>query len=292
MEVWDCHLLFGTDHWMRMNNTTLPFFNKQCAPVLANDTFSIGRSFITPFPSSPDQAYAEENALIFEAAEKSATGIPVYALNPNNTANRNTVQRFTDGREQCGIILWPILCQMDLSALIQDPWFRDFMEHFKGWIYIHTAAGNEEDLGRVKKQGNYNAKQVLELAQAFPKNKFILGHLLRLSVDELWAAREMDNVVLDTSLVSGQLRWFEKGKNVFPAASSGKMMTLSAKQILECLIGEYQLSKKLVFGSSYPYCQWWGYSYDDEIRLITGLNVSDRIKQDILCGNIREFLGL
>ena len=286
MTVWDGHLLFGIDHWMHLNNPTLPYTNGQ--HQISEDVVC---SLITPFPSSPNQAYLEENQRIFDYVRKNPSAIAVFALNPSSPENREAVSDFVSRQPCCGIVLWPILCRMDLSELVRDGWFRDFMNRFSGFTYIHTGAGNEQALGRVAKQGSYGPQQVLAVAEAFPKNKFILGHLLRLSEEELRKAKHMDNVVLDTSLISGHQRWFERDVNVFPAVTAGELAQLSPGEILEKLCGEYGLGKKLVFGSSYPYCQWWGSSYEDELRLITEAKISQEMKQDILQGNLQRFLG-
>ena len=105
-------------------------------------------------------------------------------------------------------------------------------------------------------------------------------------------AKQMDNVVIETSGISGHLRWFENNQNVFPAYDAFQYSNMEATQILEDLINNKGMADKIVFGSSYPFSCWWDYKLIDEINLINALNIKDEIKNKILYENIRNFLNL
>ena len=117
----------------------------------------------------------------------------------------------------------------------------------------------------MQKLGNYGPQDAINFARAFPNKKFIMGHLLRASVKALEMAKQMDNVVIETSGISGHLRWFENNQ---------------------------RMADKIVFGSSYPFSCWWDYKLIDEINIINALNIKDEIKNKILYENIRNFLNL
>ncbi len=287
-QIIDVHLLYGEDFWLKQNKPDLAHKNSTSGNQLV--------SFILPFPSSKDNLYIPENEIIAKASLSSDHLVPVFALNPLSEENIENVWRLTDNLKFFGIIIWPILCNIDLKKLIDNKPFRDFLhaqednEHF--FVEIHTGAGNEKDIGRVRELGNYLPLDVVNVAKAFPKIKFILTHALRLSVPALTEAKKLSNVVIDTNGISCQKRWFENGQNVFPAYDAGKMKDMNSDEIFQYLYNELGLSEKLVFGSSYPYSLWWGFDVEHEINLVKNCGLPSSATNKILKENIIRFLNI
>lgn len=285
-KIIDSHHLVGVDYWLSKNNKELEYKNN----INAIKNHDI-KAFIYPFPSSKNQLYISENETIYTCAKNNPDSvIPVFALNTNYDTSYRCIEEYLKEFNICGIVIWPILCNIDLLKLKDDKRFIKLCKEYKFFIYVHVGAGNEEDIKRVKKVGNYTPLDAIKFAKDFNYKKIILGHMLRLSIDSLKQASNMDNVVIETSGVSSQKRWYENNQNVFPSYDAGELKELSSREILEYCVRKMKLENKLVFGSSFPYSLWWKYDLKDEIDLIEQLDVSDDVKNKILHDNIIEFL--
>lgn len=286
--VIDVHMLYGEDFWLKNNKPQLIHKNDK----LSDDEVS----FILPFPSSKNNLYIAENELVAKASLKSNNIIPVFAFNPQLKQNVECVKKLSENLEFFGIIIWPILCGIDLKKVIDNAEFKDFLDsqsdkrHF--FVEIHTGAGNEKNIGRVSEMGNYLPMDVVNVAKAFPKIKFILTHSLRLSLPALDEAKKLENVVISTEGISSQKRWFENSQNVFPAYDAEYLGNLDSREIIRCLYNDLGYCDKLVFGSSYPYSMWWGFDVDSEINLIKNCGLSSDAIHKILKNNILNFLRL
>lgn len=291
MEFIDAHYLVGTDYWLSKNLTKMPHteYLEEFSRVNIEKN---NKALIYPFPSSEDGKYTKENREVFELYKKDKNLIPVFALNINYKECFFSVENYLKKCTRAGIVIWPILCDINVGAIETNQDFITFANNNEFFIYIHVAALNEKDIGRVKKLGNYGPQDAINFAKAFPNKKFILGHLLRASVESLEKAKSMDNVVVETSGISGHLKWYENNKNVFPAYDAKEYMTMEAENILEDLINNKKMENKLVFGSSYPFSYWWKSDLRDEINLIKGLNIEKSIKDKILYKNLQEFLKI
>lgn len=284
----DTHLLYGQDYWLKNNK-----------PQLAHSNFKICNNrytFIVPFPSCEDNSYIYENKLVLKKAIENKNVIPVFAFNPLNIKNIEFIKSIEKNISVFGIIIWPILCNINLNKLLTNSAFCELLhsqegnEHF--FVEIHTGAGNEKDIGRVDKLNKYLPLDLINIAKSFPKNKFILTHALRLSIPALIEAKKLDNVMIETSGISSNKNWFENNKNVFPSYDAGYLSEIDPKSIVKCLCFDFELSNKLIFGSGYPFSCWWGYDIQDEINLIINSGLSKCEIKNILKENIFEFLKL
>lgn len=285
-EIIDIHHLVGEDYWLSINKKELAYKNNiDC--IMKNNI----KAFIYPFPSSKSQLYLEENNMVNEYALKNENDIvPVFALNTNLEESYNSIEKYIKNFKFFGIIIWPILCNIDLTELENDIRFKKFCEKYNFFIYIHVGAGNEEEIKRVKKVGKYTPQDAIKFAKFFKNKKIILGHMLRLSYDSLIETKNLENVVIDTSGISSQKRWYENNCNVFPSYDAKCLKDMNDTEVLEYCVNVMGLQNKLVFGSSYPYSLWWKFDLQDEIKLIEELKIDEEDKEKILSKNIKKFL--
>ena len=287
-KIIDSHHLVGLDYWLSKNKRELEYKND----ITAIKNHNI-KALICPFPSSENQLYISENEMICAYAKNNANNvIPVFALNTNYDESYRCIEEYFKAFDVCGIVIWPILCDVDLLKLKEDKRFVNLCQEYDFFIYLHVGAGNEKDIKRVEKIGNYTPQDAIEFAREFSYKKIILGHMLRLSIDSLEKASIMDNVVVETSGVSSQKKWYENEQNVFPSYDAGELKNMDSKEILEHCVKKMNLEDKLVFGSSFPYSLWWKYDLKDEIGLIEQLDISEDAKDKILYNNIRKFLKI
>jgi predicted TIM-barrel fold metal-dependent hydrolase len=288
----DDHVLFGIDYWLSLNLQTRDHRNDYLRMKKMNYTSYI--TLIMPFPSSPNNLYLNENFIVSEAATRHNCYIPVFAYNPFKKDNDVQVRRLLKKHKLAGIIIWPILCQIDLEKLIDDVAFRSLLkekeEEVNFFVCIHTGAGNEQDVGRVEKIGHYLPKDVVNVAESFPRIKFILTHLLRFSLPSIVRAANLSNIIIDTGGLSCQKRWFENGRNIFPAYDSGVMEDMSSSEALKFLVDNIKIENQLSFGSSFPFSMWWNFDIEDEIKLIETCEISNEAKEKIFYKNICKFL--
>lgn len=285
-KIIDSHHLVGVDYWLSKNKRELEYKN-DIKIIKKHDI----KALIYPFPSSENQLYFSENETIYVHAKSNPDSIiPVFALNTNYDESYRCVEKYLKEFNICGIVIWPILCDIDLLSLKDDKRFVKLCKDYNFFIYVHVGAGNEENIKRVTKVGNYTPQDAIKFAKEFNYKKIILGHMLRLSMDSLKHTSNMNNVVIETSGISSQKRWYENNQNVFPAYDARELKELSSKEVLEYCVKNMNLENKLVFGSSFPYSLWWKYDLKDEINLIEQLNVSNEIKNKILYENIIKFL--
>lgn len=288
----DDHVLFGRDYWLFKNKPERDYYNDN--PRMVKLGYVSHLSFIMPFPSSENNVYFNENLLISKAAIEHKCYVPVFAFNPYRTANIEQVSILLKHFPVAGIIIWPILCGIDLDKLKTNQEFISLLESKSNnpnfFVCIHTGAGNEKDIGRVGELGHYLPEDVVNVAEAFSKTKFILTHLLRFSIPSLERAAKLKNIMIDTNGLSCQKRWFENGQNVFPSYDAGMLADMGSNEALEHLIVKMNLSKKLIFGSSFPYSLWWNFNLENEIKLITKSNITEQNKNDILYKNLERFL--
>lgn len=286
-KIIDAHHLVGEDYWLSKNKTELAFRNN-IDKILEEKI----NALIYPFPSSQNQLYINENSIINEYAIKNKNIVPVFALNTNYKESYARIEKYANNFKCFGIVIWPILCNIDLTTLKDNMDFVEFCKKYNFFIYVHVGAGNEKDIKRVEKLGDYTPVDALQFAKNFYWKKIILGHMLRLSFQSLTEAKKQNNVLIETSGISSQKRWFENGQNVFPSYDAKIFKNMDSKEILEYCINEMKLEDKLTFGSSYPYSLWWNYDLKDEIELINKLEVSKKIKDKILYDNVSKFLNL
>ena len=291
IEFIDAHYLVGTDYWLSQNLPERPH-KEYLEEFNRVNKEKENMALIYPFPSSEDGKYTKENKEVYELYKNNSNIIPVFALNTNYEECYKEVENYLKLCPKAGIVIWPILCDIEVNQIELDTRFEKFANNNNFFIYIHVGALNEKDIGRVKKIGNYGPQDAIKFAKAFPNKKFILGHLLRGSITCLEQANNMDNVVIETSGISGHLKWYENDQNVFSAYDAGIYTKMQSNQILEDLVKNKKMENKLVFGSSYPFSYWWNFNLIDELELIKHLDIDYIAKEKILFKNLKNFLNI
>ena len=287
----DAHCLVGEDYWLSHNKPALAHYNDltEYGRTAAAEAKSF-QSVIMPFPSSRDGSFLEENENVLRLSKEYPWTIPVLAFNYRSPNNVRYILHALETGVVCGLVVWPIVCDLDLEDMAEDPSFRYLISNCSCWFTIHTGAGNEANIHRVKKINRYCPEDVVRLAASFPSIRFNCSHLLRISKKALDMARTLDNIVIDISGISTHLRWYEYDQNVFPAPDAGTFAQMESAEILRRLMNDPALCDKLVFGSQYPFGKWYGFDLSDELALVRQVGLPREQKDKLLYRNFENFL--
>lgn len=290
MKIIDVHQLWGIDIWLSKNKPNLFYKNDENIFFTEVSSNKLLKTFLTPFPSSHDNSFYYENIIIKELTNENDLFYPVYGLNTNSKDSYKFFDTISN-ENKFGVMITPILCRIDFLELSKDNRFIDFCLEYEPCITIDTPAGNEVLIGRVNDFKNCQPEDALELSLKLDNVNFNMAHLFRLSENALRESKNLKNVMLDTSGVSSNKVWIENGYNVFPSPNS-ILDNLTPEEILKTLIDEYELEDKIMFGSIFPFCKWWGNSFNDEINLINNLDTSSETKEKIFHKNALEFYNM
>jgi predicted TIM-barrel fold metal-dependent hydrolase len=294
MKLIDVHHLLGIDNWLVGNSSKLPHENRT-AHARCELTSAVGDcwlAFIMPFPSSIGQQYLAENQEVIDAAALEARFYPVLALNPNSPESRQFFFEAVSRQEVKGVMIWPVLCGIDLPSLAQDHEFTDRILANDLPVTIHIGTGQEMALGRTNRDSRCRPEHAIELASQCPKIRFNLTHLMRLSPNALRDAAGFENVFTDTSGLSSLHRWYERGLHVFPATDAGDLAAMTPPEVLRVLVREYKLGEKICFASSYPFNRWWDCDMRAEISWVTKSGLTPDALDRIFWKNAMSLYGL
>ncbi len=288
----DAHCLVGMDYWLSRNKDELGHKNdlvlyESCLKKLARSYMSV----IMPFPSSEDGSYLSENQYVLDLHYKYDWTIPVLAFNPYSEKNVKYVSEKLENKEVKGIVLWPVMCKLDLDRLKENDSFDSVLKNYKPWVTVHVAAGNEKMIQRVTRLNNCCPSDAISLAGNYPEIKFNLSHLLRISDKALSEAEYMDNIMIDISGISMHKRWFEYGINVFPAVDCNRLKEYEPVDIIQELMNNDRLNKKLVFGTQYPFDTWSGYDVEKEVALVKKAGLDKGCFDQIMYKNFDLFMS-
>ena len=288
----DAHCLVGRDYWLSINKphlsheNLLSFYEKDIRSVS-----KLYKAAIMPFPSSSDGSYVEENELILSLSRKKPWTIPVLAFNPKSDANYNYVRRQLDSGTVGALVIWPILCNLDLINLIDNHYFRNIAENYSCCITVHVGAGNEQRIGRVESLLRYDPDSAVLLAASYPNTCFNLSHLLRISERALHAVEQLSNVIIDTSGISAHGRWYEAGSNVFPAEDCIKLRDCKPEAVIKTLMDNPLLADKLAFGTQYPFGMWYRFGLKEEVELLMKAGLDELQLDKLFYCNFNRFMG-
>ena len=266
----DAHHLLGVDDWLRRNRPDLPHRHGPTQVAAALDPLADDwLAYTAPFPSCREGDYVEENEALLAACADDSRLRAVAAVDPKVARSRAWLEASLEaGAAIHGLILWPILCRLDLRALARDRWFADVARRWSVPVTVHVAAGNEARIGRVEALEPYLPMDAVALAAALPDVRFNLSHVLRLSREALRAASELDNVWLDTSGLSSLGRLREgQGEEVFPADDADELARLGPVGALARLV-ESGWSTRLMFATTTPFNGWWGCDAASDLELV------------------------
>jgi predicted TIM-barrel fold metal-dependent hydrolase len=265
MTIFDCHLLLGRDHWLAANKPELAHelsLNQVTAMFAALSPNGRWRAAVFPFPSAPEQNYRKENAAILEAAALEPRLVPVAAINPNDPESRAFLQR--NGGQFAGIMIWPILCNLDLGLLARDDAFWTMVKRLDLPVTIHVATGDEPSYRDAIRRNAYGPMDAIEVAEANPGIRFNLSHALRLSRSALQRAARLSNVWTDLSGYSSYGAWTEGGREIF-AAADAIVGPGAYGELLNILKEEFGLGGRIMFGSSEPSAGGGGLHWKENI---------------------------
>lgn len=264
--LFDAQLLCGTDDWLARNK---PELAHRLSPGEAAEAMTLAaggaewRAALLPFPSSPGQAYLDENVRLAAAAEAEPRFLAIAAVNPRVPENLRAVTALAERKAIAGLAVWPILCDLDLVALAHEKALWDLAERHRLPVTVHVGTGAEPGLGRAVKANRYGPLDAVALARALPQIRFNLSHCLRLSRAALAEVARLENVWTDSSGLSAIGRWREAGREVFCAADALDAGDDPHYMLLR-LAGEYGLERRIVFGSSFPFSAWWQFDVQAE----------------------------
>jgi predicted TIM-barrel fold metal-dependent hydrolase len=184
-------------------------------------------------------------------------------------------------------VIWPILCDLDLLALADDDAFWTIIERHDLPVTVHVGSGDEANYRSAVRRNSYGPMDAAELAHRRPSIRFNLSHILRLSRPALQSVSGLRNVWTDLSGYSSFGVWREKGHDVFPAADPvvgpGEWKRLG--RILE---DEFGLKDRVMFGSSEPFCRWWGSSLQREWEICNN-SFDVGFKSSLFCEAAKTF---
>ncbi|MGJ5079303.1 amidohydrolase family protein [Bradyrhizobium sp. HKCCYLS3013] len=288
MSIFDSHLLLGRDDWLAANKPELAHrlgldeIRTMFAEVAPDGRW---RAAACPFPSAPEQNYREENAAVLQCAAIEPRLLPVAAINPNDVESRAFLER--DGGKFAGIIIWPILCKVDLRRLARDDAFWTIVKRLDLPVSIHVGTGEEPSYRDAIHANAYGPLDAIEVAEANPAIRFNLLHALRLSRSALQRAACISNVWTDLSGYSSYGSWTEGGREIFPAKDP--VVGPGAYGALpKILADEFGLGDRILFGSSEPFCRWWGLTLKAEYAIYCDTAADER-QDDRFSANANRF---
>jgi predicted TIM-barrel fold metal-dependent hydrolase len=294
-QIFDLYFQLGTDHWLRGNRPALPHQSSAAdlerqAAIFQAAGYQLAGAALVPFPSVPDRDYAAANELVAGAARTGvAAAVPVAAIHAVIPGDERSVRSVADriaGGEPClGIKLWPYMGGFSLSALREDRRLLDLVIRHRLLVFMHVGTGREVLDRAAFPPVAADPSAAMDVVCSLPEIDFVAGHLLRLSRPALERAARVDNVFIDTSGLSSIGRWREGGRPGLPADDAGSLADLSAGELLAALIDDLGLQRRLVFGTNYPFCGWWGSIPLGEAALIDYAPIAPQARRDILFTN-------
>lgn len=274
----DAHHLLGVDHWLRQNLPSLAHKHNGKDVVTSLDSVTDKWiAYVSPFPSCQDKDYIHENEYVLDACAQDSRLRAIVAVNPLVPSSCTALERFLSaGADIHGIMIWPILCRIDLEMLAKNCWFSDITRQWSLPVTVHVPAGNEQRIGRVERMERYLPQHAISLAAALPDVRFNLSHVLRLSSSALQAASTLPNVWMDTSGLTSLGMLVEQGEFVFPADDAGLAARLPPHEVLRMLVDELMLGNRLMYATSTPFNTWWGCDAALDFQLLerAGLSAS------------------
>lgn len=268
MKFLDAHVLYGRDLWLSLNKPELAHqfdHGFLCSAMDEAARSPDWRAAIMPFPSASEPSYEQENVCVLEAAAADDRLLPVVVANPYDPRNRDLLEEWADRQQIAGLMVWPILCKLDLRAFAELDSFWQFAELHDLPVTIHIATGLEPTYRSAVLPNAYRPIDAVTIARRWPGVRFNLSHALRLSRPALEQIADLDNVWTDLSGYSSYGRWLEGGQETFP----GESPVIGADapvELTRALVERYNLANRVMFASSEPFCRWWGSSAKSEFE--------------------------
>ena len=305
--VIDTHVQLGQDHWLSLNQPTQIAGSsgwshrydldemEQDRVAMRADGFELEAAAVLPFPSAPPEGYRAGNEAVVAWAESSPLRLfPFLALNPFDEPEREWLaDLLAAGRPCAGIKLNPFLGRpggYPLTELADDEELVALIERHGLRVAMHVGTGREHLTRPVFPDVPADPGTALELARRLPDVPMLMLHLLRLSPRALLAARDQDNVFIDSSGLTSVDRISEGGHALLFAdevPTSVKDPATAARW----LINDLDLGDRLVFGSATPFASWWGSSAAADAAILREAIDDDAVLEAVLVGNAERLLG-
>jgi len=183
---------------------------------------------------------------------------------------------------KCGLKFHPLAMQTPISKLNNSK-ILEMAEERKMPMLIHTGRDEYSD-----------SRMLTSLAKTHPDVNFCAAHFGYFRKEFLEKAAEIDNLFLDTSILSALLREIRKGneKHVNLESIPPEVRKRSFASIFNWIIDEYGLEDKILFGSDIKWTYHVGSNREKEIKFAQNLEYSKQRKEKWLYYNAKRFLGL
>jgi predicted TIM-barrel fold metal-dependent hydrolase len=244
------------------------------------DVFGVVAAVMVPFPSPAGQFdgnipwYLPENNDLVHAHTFSKRLLPFPAVNPNDARSVERVKSFALRNIKGIKVSHTIPMGFSLDKLVKHPLMRIVRDN-KLIVKLHIGTGKEQGAKKVHVTLDY----AIRVAEAYPDITFIFCHVGRLHKDMLHVLH-LDNVVFDTSGFALWNNWSQ-----FIAKEPLELFRNSTPvTVIERLV-QLGFEKKLLFGSDEPYT-----TYKRQIEIVERASISERVKNNIFCGNAKRLL--
>lgn len=297
--IHDSYFQIGIDHWLAHNQPQLPHQSshgdvQEQAGRLVSTNLKVVGATIMPFPSVAGRDYSEANSLVRSTAADSSCAIPlfpVYAIIPCDGGMITWLDAVVRKEGCFGIKLWPYMGRFSLDQLLEDQPLIDLIVRNRLVVFMHVGTGREPETRPAFPNVSAGPSTAVHVAQELPEIRFVMGHLLRLSVPNLERAAELDNVFLDTSGLSSIGLWQEGGRDGLFADDAGSFTTEPPPRIITRLVKEMGFGRRLLYGSNWPFCEWWGGSPAAEVNPILEAGITDEERGAVLLRNADELFS-
>ncbi|MBD9653127.1 amidohydrolase family protein [Ensifer sp. ENS09] len=290
--VFDATRLWGIDHWAKENKPEWVHFSgvdewHHAQKDLCQRGHEIRGAAIMPFPSTPDGTFLSANSYVAKASPGIQKNLaPIYAVRPDCGAQAvDELATADELHPSVGIKLWPYLGKFNLDDLLLNDELLGYLRRYKKSVLMHVGNGRERATRPLFPDVRATPDIAVKCAIALDDIPVVIGHVARLCPKTLDLVREVPNAYLDLSGLTSLGRWKENGEDGLPVADGKVLASLGPYGVLDRLITEFGLEDKLVFGSTWPFCSWWGLDVTDDVDFLDKSDLSASIKHKIFWEN-------
>ncbi|ACM31486.1 MULTISPECIES: amidohydrolase family protein [Rhizobium/Agrobacterium group] len=290
-KIYDATRLWGVDYWAKENKKEWAHSSGTYEwhlhkKALQGKGYEILGAAIMPFPSTPDGTFLNANRQVGAVPGKETNLAPIYAVQPNGGAKAVDELAVSDELYQSvGIKLWPYLGKFNLDDLLSNDSLVKYLKENKKSVLMHVGNGREKITRPVFPDVRATPDVAIKCAMELNDIPVIIAHVARLCPRTLDLVRETPNAYLDLSGLTSLGRWKENGEDGLPVDAGKTLASLGPQAVLHRLVTEFGLEDKLVFGTTWPFCSWWGIDVVDDVELIEGADLTPSIKEKLFWRN-------
>lgn len=298
MEVWDGSMLWGSDAWVKQNRPDLmhtvgPLQWTARVNQLNAEGVTLGGGLLMPFPSAIDRDFLLSNLAVAEAvsgAGPAAVARPVYAVRPNDPRNADMLRTLAETGPPAGIKLWPYMGGYSLHRLLEDQALIDILVASRMLVLMHVGNGRERLSRPAFPDVDASPELALHCAEALGDVPVIIGHVARLCPATLERLARTPNAYVDLSGLTSLRRWFEHGEEGLPVDAGKALAARGDLHILRALVDTFGLGDRLVFGTTWPFCRWWGIDLLDDVELVSKAGLAPHVQKAILRDTLKGLI--